>query len=78
MSVVNGSPLGSSLLLPVCTLNCVQTLKGSEVLDHLAAALRAGVSLTVSAAGLHDSTVLAFEQNLAREDAVGVHAFAPR
>jgi hypothetical protein len=25
--VTNGIPLGSSLLLPVCTVNCVQTLK---------------------------------------------------
>jgi hypothetical protein len=27
MRVTNGIPLGSSLLLPVCTVNCVQTLK---------------------------------------------------
>jgi hypothetical protein len=26
-SATNGIPLGSSLLLPVCTVNCVQTLK---------------------------------------------------
>jgi hypothetical protein len=27
MRVTNDIPLGSSLLLPVCTVNCVQTLK---------------------------------------------------
>jgi hypothetical protein len=30
MRVTNGIPLGSSLLLPVCTVNCVQTLKVSR------------------------------------------------
>jgi hypothetical protein len=31
MRVANGIPLGSSLLLPVCTVNCVQTLKAIGV-----------------------------------------------
>jgi hypothetical protein len=30
--VTNGIPLGSSLRLPVCTVNCVQTLKGSSLM----------------------------------------------
>jgi beta-glucosidase-like glycosyl hydrolase len=30
MRVTNGIPLGSPLLLPVCTVNCVQTLKVRE------------------------------------------------
>ena len=29
--VTNGIPLGSSLLLPVCTVNCAQTLKVHQV-----------------------------------------------
>jgi hypothetical protein len=29
MRVTNGVPLGSSLLLPVCTVNCVQTRKAT-------------------------------------------------
>jgi WD40 repeat protein len=32
MRVTNGIPLGSSLLLPACTVNCVQTRKGLGVL----------------------------------------------
>jgi ABC-type multidrug transport system fused ATPase/permease subunit len=30
MRVINGIPLGSSLLLPVCTVNSVQTLKAGQ------------------------------------------------
>jgi hypothetical protein len=33
--VTNGIPLGSSLLLPVCTVNCVQTLKDQFRLQRL-------------------------------------------
>jgi hypothetical protein len=32
MRVTNGIPFGSSLLLPVCTVNCVQTLKALHLL----------------------------------------------
>jgi hypothetical protein len=31
MRVTNGIPLGSSLLLPVCTVNCVRTLKAHRI-----------------------------------------------
>jgi hypothetical protein len=31
MRVTNGIPLGSSLLLPVCTVNFVQTLKEAHI-----------------------------------------------
>jgi hypothetical protein len=34
--VTNGIPLGSSLLLPVDTVNCVQTLKARRKGDHFA------------------------------------------
>jgi hypothetical protein len=34
MRVINGIPLGSTLLLPVGTVNSVQTLKGFETLSH--------------------------------------------
>jgi hypothetical protein len=30
MRVTNGIPLGRSLLLPVCTVNCVAKLKGDD------------------------------------------------
>jgi hypothetical protein len=30
MRATNGIPLGSSLLLPVCTVNCTQTLKAKR------------------------------------------------
>jgi hypothetical protein len=33
--VSNGIPLGSSLLLPVCTVNCVQTLKAESAKERL-------------------------------------------
>jgi hypothetical protein len=32
--VIDGIPLGSSLLLPVDTVNCVATLKGVCLEDH--------------------------------------------
>jgi hypothetical protein len=34
MRVTYGSPLRSSLLLPVCTVNCVQTLKVTSWVTH--------------------------------------------
>jgi hypothetical protein len=33
--VTNGIPLGSSLFLPVCTVNCTQTLKGRSKMTFL-------------------------------------------
>jgi hypothetical protein len=52
MRVTNGIPLGSSLLLPVCTVNCVQTLKACAALaGHLPPPKRlnrSGLSITGS------------------------------
>jgi hypothetical protein len=39
MRVTNGIPLGSSILLPVCTVNCVQTLKASITKQSILLAL---------------------------------------
>ena len=53
MRVINGIPLGSSLLLPVCTVNCIKTLKA--VLNDCFLAADAGAIVDMN--GLRDAAV---------------------
>jgi hypothetical protein len=89
MRVTNGFPLGSSLLLPGDTVNCVATLKAKETQEATRKAIMAKgiaefqqiVSADLSPMLLQWKGIEArcahFRQKFTPEDAIEFHAFAP-